>query len=382
MPGCSRLTTFINSIPLVMHTAASSLLLTTALLIGSCSRSGEAEPPAPQSPTPLTWQQPAHFPEPVYDFSLNPLTREGVELGRHLFYDGLLSRTNIIGCGTCHQQQAAFTHHGHELSHGVDDRLGTRNAPAVQNMAWQRSFFWDGGVHDLDFVPIAPIENPVEMDERLSNVLEKLRNTPHPDAKKPIDYPRMYRAAFGDSEITTARTMKALSQFMLTMVSATSRYDYYKMGDANALGALEKQGMVLFQQHCASCHTGELFSDFSYRNNGLSPLKIQDKGRFEVTGQEDDQYKFKVPSLRNAGLTAPYMHDGRYYSLEAVLDHYTDNVRPSATLDPLLVQADGTTGLPLTAGDKQALIAFLHTLSDEQFIRDTRLSDPGIGNAL
>ncbi|WP_229217106.1 cytochrome-c peroxidase [Dyadobacter luteus] len=313
--------------------------------------------------------------------SRNPLTEEGVQLGKFLFYDGILSRTNLIGCGTCHQQAAAFTHHGHELSHGVEDRLGVRNSPAIQNMAWNKSFFWDGGVHDMDLVPFNPIENPVEMDEKVTSVIEKLRKTPNAASKIPVDYPKMFKEAFGTEEINSERMMKALSQFMMTMVSATSKYDYYRSGDANAFTTQEKDGLVLFQKNCSSCHEGVLFTDYSFRNNGLMPMRNNDLGRGAITGNASDEHKFKVPSLRNVGLTAPYMHDGRYHSLEEVLDHYTDSVQKMPTLDPLLIQPNGKTGIPLSSRDKQALIAFLRTLSDDQFIRDAKLSDPGIGNA-
>lgn len=356
------------------------IILLTAI---HCKQEPEQAPdPVKTGPTSVAWTSPPGFPEPVYDLSRNPLTEEGIELGKFLFYDGILSRTNVVGCGTCHQQQAAFTHHGHELSHGVDDRLGVRNSPAIQNMAWNDSFFWDGGVHDLDLVPFNPIENPVEMDEKVLNVLDKLRKTPNPASKIPVNYPKMFKAAFGTDEINSERMMKALSQFMMTMVSANSRYDYHRAGDANGLNAQEKEGMLLFQKNCSSCHEGVLFTDHSFRNNGLAPMRNNDQGRFQITAISADKHKFKVPSLRNVGLTAPYMHDGRYHTLEEVLDHYTDSVQKLETLDPLLVQANGKTGIALSKTDKQALIAFLKTLSDEQFVRDARFADPGIGNAL
>jgi cytochrome c peroxidase len=353
--------------------------MTTAI---SCKKETEPNPEeADKDPTPVTWTKPAHFPDPVYDFSRNPLTQEGVELGRFLFYDGILSRTNTIGCGTCHQQVAAFTHHGHELSHGVDDLLGNRNSPAVQNLAWNPTFFWDGGVHDLDLLPFNPIENPVEMGEKVSNVITKLKNTPLSTTKKPVDYPAMFKKAFGTQEINSERMMKALSQFMLTLVSANSKYDYYVKGDANALNAQEKEGLSVFKANCSSCHKGELFTDFSFRNNGLVPMRINDQGRYGITGTDSDMYKFKVPSLRNVGLTAPYMHDGRFHTLEEVLDHYSDSIHKSTTLDAIFLKPDGKTGLPLTSTEKQSIIAFLRTLSDDQFIKEVKFADPGVGTA-
>ena len=368
-----------------------SILAVLLALAVSCSKkTSDPEPVAPpdDTPTPLQWTKPSYFPDPVYDLSKNPLTVEGVELGKFLFYDGILSRTDNIGCGTCHQQQSAFTHHGHDLSHGVDDKIGTRNAPSVQNMAWNTSFFWDGGVHDLDLVPPVPIQNKVEMDERVANVIAKLKQTPVAGAAKQVDYPKMFKAAFGSDSITADRMMQALSQFMMTMVSATSRYDYFVRGDASAITAQEKDGLALFKQKCTSCHAGELFTDQKFRNNGLTPNRINDQGRYAITLNADDRLKFKVPSLRNAGLTAPYMHDGRFTTLEQVLDHYAndkpgskDSIYVSPTLDPLLNVAGQKRGISLTSVEKQSIIAFLKTLNDDDFIKDKRFSDPGVGTS-
>ncbi|MCF2443498.1 cytochrome-c peroxidase [Dyadobacter sp. CY345] len=361
---------------LVLLTGAAWL----TVLVGACKSEDSVEP-EDNAPTLLVWKKPANFPDPVYDLSKNPLTVEGVELGKFLFYDGMLSRTNVIGCGTCHQQQSAFTHHGHELSHGVDDQLGKRNTPSIQNMAWNPLFFWDGGVRDMDFVPFNPIENPVEMGETVNHVLEKLRLTPDKSAKIPVDYPNMFKAAFGTPEITTERMMKALSQFMTTLVSAESRYDKFAMGDVTALSVEEKEGLILFRKNCSSCHEGELFTNFSFRNNGLAPLKNEDLGRFDVTRRESDRNTFKVPSLRNVSFTAPYMHDGRYKTLGEVLEHYTDKVTNLPTLDSAFIQKSGKTGLNLTDIEKESIIAFLRTLSDDNFIKNNAFSDPGIGNA-
>jgi cytochrome c peroxidase len=361
-----------------------------ALVVACSKKTDNPEPivPPDDKPTPLQWAKPSYFPDPVYDLSKNPLTVEGVELGKFLFYDGILSRTDNIGCGTCHQQQAAFTHHGHDLSHGVDDQIGTRNAPPVQNMAWNTSFFWDGGVHDMNMVPPVPIQNKVEMDERISNVIEKLKKTPVAGAAKQVDYPKMFKAAFGSDSITADRMMQALSQFMMTMVSATSRYDYFVRGDASALTAQEKDGLTIFKQKCASCHAGELFTDQKFRNNGLTPNRINDQGRYAITLNAGDRLKFKVPSLRNVGLTAPYMHDGRFTTLEQVLDHYAndkpgrkDSIYVSPTLDPLLNVAGQKRGISLTSAEKQLIIAFLKTLNDDDFIKDKRFSDPGVGTS-
>lgn len=342
----------------------------------ACNRTPDA--PTPTDPDPSTDKievpQPSYFPEKVYDLTTNPVTLNGFQLGKSLFYDGILSRNGTIACGTCHQQTAAFTHHGHDLSHGIDDRIGARNAPSLQNLAWSKEFFWDGGVPHLDLFPIAPIENPVEMDEKMPNVLQKLRTGKNPD------YPELFKKAFGSTEITTERFAKALSQFMVLMVSNNSRYDLYLRGTTSALTGTEKEGLSIFKQKCGTCHSGELFTDQSYRNNGLSIDRNPDQGRFTITQNPNDRHKFKVPSLRNVGYTAPYMHDGRFTTLEQVLDHYAQNVKQTPTLDGLL-QKDGKLGISLTADEKQKIIAFLKTLSDESFVQDTRFSDPGFGHA-
>lgn len=312
---------------------------------------------------PITFETPAHFPPPLYRFTDNPVTPAGFNLGKTLFYDARLSRNNTISCGSCHIQENAFTHHGHDVSHGIEDRLGIRNTPAIQNMAWAPAFFWDGGVHDLDLQPIAPIENPVEMDEKLENVLRKLRSD--------NNYPLLFQQAFGTRDITTARMLKALSQFMVMLVSAGAKYDHYLQGK-ETFTEEEKHGLQLFQEKCATCHAGPLFTDNSYRNNGVAPRPVgADSGRYNITLNMSDLFKFRVPGLRNVAITAPYMHDGRFGSLKSVLNHYSDGIEPSVTLDPLLKQ-----GIPLSETEKTKLIAFLKTLTDKEFIRDKRFAPP------
>jgi cytochrome c peroxidase len=336
------------------------LYLLLLLLALGCSPAERTEPEK-------LFEVPANFPEPIYDLSKNPITKDGVELGKALFNDPILSRNLTISCAECHSQPSGFTHHGHDLSHGIDNRKGTRNSLPVQNMAWETEFFWDGGVGDLDFVSIAPIENPVEMDEKTGNVLEKLRRT-----KK---YPLMFKKAFGSEEITSAAFLKALSQFMLTLVSADSRYDKYIRNEGEILTDDEQAGLTIFRQKCAGCHAGELFTDRSYRNNGLTIQGAMDEGRYLITANEADRYRFRVPSLRNVAVTGPYMHDGRFYTLEAVLDHYADGVQATPNLDPLLTD-NGQWGIALTATEKRQIVAFLKTLTDTSFLTDPRFAAP------
>jgi cytochrome c peroxidase len=315
---------------------------------------------------PFGFEKPANFPDPIYDFAQNPVTQEGFELGRMLFYDGLLSRDGTVSCGSCHQQSSGFTQHGHDLSHGIDDQLTLRNALPIQNLAWEPLQAWDGGVFNLDLFAIVPIEAHNEMDSSLPEVLDKLRRHPR--------YPEMFRKAFGSPEITTARFLKALSQFQLMAISANSRYDRYIRNEGVQLTSLELQGLEIFRQKCSSCHPEPLFTDGSFRHNGLAIGNPADKGRGDVTARAEDDYKFRVPSLRNVEVTRPYMHDGRLRNLQFVLEHYDHGVVDHPHLDPLLKQ-HGRLGIPLSAEEQRKIIAFLHTLTDEEFLSNPKLSE-------
>ena len=337
------------------------LLIVNGWLVGCQTTEPDAQPE-------VLFAKPANFPEPVYALDQNRPTDAGFKLGRALFYDGMLSRDGSISCAECHNQAYAFTHHQHDVSHGIDNQVGTRNSMPIQNLAWASDFFWDGGVHSLDLAPIAPIENPVEMDEKSTNVISKLRAS--------TKYPPLFKAAFGTDKINGPRFLQALSQFMLTLVSGNSRYDkWVRKEPGGTLTDDELAGLTTFRAKCSGCHAGELFTDNRFRNNGLFIQGSKDEGRAHVTELAEDKYKFKVPSLRNVEKTLPYMHDGRFYSLDAVLTHYAENVQPTQNLDPLL-QLNGRLGIALTADEKRQIIAFLKTLTDEQFLRDPRFVEP------
>lgn len=311
-------------------------------------------------------QFPSYFPEMTFDTSGNPITKNGVELGRKLFYEGRLSRNNTISCGFCHIQENAFTHHGHNVSHGVDDRIGIRNAPPVQNMAFLKRYMWDGVIHNLNEQPIIPITDANEMDSSMPDVISKLKD----DQK----YKKLFMTAYGDENMTGERILKALSQFMASMISADSKYDRMKQGK-EIFSSEESQGMALFQQKCASCHSGELFTDESFRNTGMYyNEQFKDAGRYRVTLDQKDWMKFRVPSLRNVEYTAPYMHDGRFYTLEAVLNFYSDHVEDNPNLDPQLKQ-NGHIGIAMNSHEKQFIIAFLKTLSDKNFISNPKFAE-------
>lgn len=309
---------------------------------------------------------PSYFPSLTFDTIRYPLSKNGIELGRKLFYDGRLSRNNTISCGFCHIQENAFTHHGHNVSHGIDDRLGIRNAPAIQNLAFLNRFMWDGVIHDLAQQSISPISNEDEMDSSIEEIVSKLKND--------TNYRTLFKSVFGDENINGERILNALGQFMAAMISSNSRYDAYLKKEGN-LTDEEKYGMNLFQQKCSSCHNGALFTDETFRNTGqYYDAQYKDGGRFRVTLDSVDFMKFRVPSLRNIELTKPYMHDGRFYSLEAVLNFYDQNVENQKNLDPILKQ-NGRIGIPMTENEKKAIITFLKTLTDQKFITNPAFAE-------
>ena len=234
---------------------------------------------------------PKKWPKPHYDFTKNPLTEEGFELGRKLFYDPILSANNKISCASCHSPYSAFTHIDHDLSHGIDDRIGTRNSPTLMNLAWQKTFMWDGAINHLDVQALAPISHPDEMGSNITDVVKKLSLS-----KK---YKNNFYAAFGDSLITGEKTLKCISQFLLTLVSANSKYDKVKRGEEN-FTQQEENGYLLFKTNCASCHKEPLFTSGDFAINGIQvDTSLNDFGRMKVTKLKADSLKFKIPSLRN-----------------------------------------------------------------------------------
>jgi len=314
----------------------------------------------------ISFNVPQGWPQPVYNFQTNPLTEEGFRLGRKLFYDPRLSRDNTISCGSCHQDFAGFAHSAHALSHGIDGLFGTRNAPGLFNLNWHPAFMWDGGVNHIEVQPLAPITNTVEMDESVTNVISKL--------SADAEYKQMFQDAFGDNAINSQRIFKAIAQFQGMLVSSNSKYDKYIRGEAGGtLSASEQNGLALFnQKKCSSCHVPPLFTDFSYRNNGLSyNTSLNDSGRAHITGLTTDRNKFKVPSLRNVTVTSPYMHDGRFGSLYQCLNHYNTGIIQTQNLDTLLINK-----IPMTNQEMQDIIDFLGTLRDYDFLNDPRFKNP------
>ncbi len=331
------------------------ITLSGSLLFNSCKKGVNDVP----GKTQLSFAIPNGFPPPVYDFSKNPLTEEAFQLGRMLFYDGRLSKDGNYPCASCHHQVAVFGTYDHDLSHGFNDQHTTRNAPGLFNLAWKKEFHADGKYKSLEAECLDPIQAPNEMADEMGNVLTKLRADSH--------YQEMFKQAFGSSEITIERMQKALAQFTVSMITANSKYDQVKKG-VNTFTDYEQRGYSLFQTNCASCHPEPLFTDFSYRNTGLKVASyLNDYGRMIVTGKKVDSIKFQVPSLRNVSITYPYMHDGRFASLRACVEHYGNTVQQSATLDPLLANP-----IRFTNNEIIDLVAFLRALTDSTLTKDLR----------
>lgn len=316
----------------------------------------------------IHFEVPSNFPSLEYNVNSNPLTEKGVELGKKIFYDGRLSSDGIVSCGFCHVQEDAFTHHGHTFSHGVGDHIGTRNTPPIQNLAFQKAFMWDGVASHLDLQPIIPLTSEIEMNGNFSDIITMMNSDD--------EYRKLFKVAFKTETINSEYILKALSQFMVFLTSSNSKFDKFRRGEVGGEFTDEEvDGYAIFNQKCAVCHVGDLMTDDSFRNNGLSiNPQINDFGRYRVTQLEEDKFKFKVPSLRNIEKTAPYMHDGRFFSLDAVLNHYVNGVVATENLDSNLTN-NGVLGIPLTADEKTKIIAFLKTLTDYQFLSDRRFSE-------
>ena len=335
------------------------MLFAGALLIISAT-----ENQGPGKPTYLKFAIPPSWPKPSRDiFANNKLSEEGFQLGKKLFYDGRLSKDGNFPCASCHQQFAAFATYDHDLSHGFNNKFSTRNAPGLFNLAWMPLLQWDGGINHIEVQPLSPMTAHNEMAETLDSIIYKL--------KRDTAYRRMFKAAFGDGLINSQRLLKALAQFTGSLVSANSKYDKVKRGETT-FTETEKTGYEIFKAKCNSCHTEPLFTDNSFRNTGFAMSDfLKDSGRMKITGNAADSLKFKVPSLRNASLTFPYMHDGRLYSLGQAIDHYRTGIVQSNTLDSSLKK-----GIAITNNERSYLLYFIYTLTDTSFTKNPRFAGP------
>lgn len=333
----------------------------------------------PANPVGFTLEVPDYMPRPLVD-DTNPLTVEGIALGRRLFYDPIMGRDSAISCATCHKQELAFTD-GRALAEGIRGEAGARSAMSLVNLAFNpNGFNWDGSQGKLWEQAIHPVENMLEMDEDWDAVLERLRRNG--------DYPARFRAAFGVSntlEITREMAVKAIAQFEMTIVSADSRFDrvVYKNTEffteeeqlgADSLFFVEDVPLDVLHPGCGHCHNQPSFGDNRFRNNGIENIAglddFPDNGLGNVSGSRFDNGKFRTPTLRNIALTAPYMHDGRFATLEEVIDSYAEGGHGVENEDANI------TGFPLTDRQRDAMVAFLRTLTDESLIADDRYSNP------
>jgi len=330
-----------------MKKLVGAIVFVFPLLFVACDKCEDETPAA----TSYTLVIPEGLP-PMDIPSNNPLTVEGVALGKRLFYDPILSGNNTQSCANCHLQEYGFTD-PNQFSTGIDGIHGDRNAMPLINLGWQTKFFWDGGANGLD---------PIEMHETMANAVAKLNGH--------AEYPELFKAAFGISEVTSQNIMRAIAQFERTLISGNSKYDQYMRGEV-LFTTQELNGKTIFEDmdkgDCVHCHsTGSTFSDFEFRNTGLDSISI-DEGRFRITLNESDKGKFKTPSLRNVELTGPYMHDGRFQSLLECVQHYNTGFHYSANLDPNLYFA--VKGR-MTQQEMEDVVAFLKTLTDMEFVNN------------
>jgi len=318
-------------------------------------------------PTPYELTIPEGFPDMPIPAD-NPMTKEGVDLGRRLFYDPILSADNSQACASCHAPEFSFTDSGRRFSEGINGFEGTRNAMAVINAGWLPSLFWDGRRESLEDQALEPVPNPIEMHQSWTEAAAKLNAD--------NNYPDLFFKAFGTRKIDSTLVVRAIAQFERTLISNNAKWDRYLRGEVQLTQAESKGFEIFFTEKgdCFHCHTTILFTDNLFHNNGMDTEFI-DKGLYNVTGDANDVGRFKTPTLRNLEFTGPYMHDGRFETLEEVIDFYSHDVKWSPTIDPLMKKVDQG-GIQLTEDEKFYLIAFLKTLTDTTFVNNPAYANP------
>ena len=347
-------------------------LILVIVLFSSCKKEGCTDPLAinydPDSEinngscnyfetTAYVIETPYGFPDMIIP-SDNPMTVEGVELGKKLFKDPILSANNTLACINCHLPSSSFSD-PNQFSSGVNGTLGERHASALINVGWNNSFNWDGSASSLEEQAFEPVTNPLEMHNSWKNVENTLNQHP--------EYLQLFKQAFNIDYIDSLHVVKAIAQFERSLISTNSKFDKYLRGEIS-LTASEMNGYAIFNSEkgdCFHCHGTQMFMDNQFHNNGLDIEPFLDLGLGSVTGNPSDNGKFKTPTLRNIELTAPYMHDGRFANLEEVIEHYDNGGHYSSTVDPLMKKLG--VGLLLTNQEKEDLISFLLTLTDEEF---------------
>jgi len=346
-----------------------SFVLLVVALVSGCNQPDDNDP---YITTPYVLQIPQGLPPMDAFIPLNnPMTVEGVALGRKLFYDPILSGDNTQACADCHKQETGFGD-ARRFSEGIDGSFGNRQAMTIINMGWnQFGFFWDGREATLEDQALKPVTNPIEMNAKWLEVEAKLNVN--------ADYKLLFKQAYDVDYIDSLTVAKAIAQFERTLISGNSRFDKWYNQQAIQLTESELRGFILYNGEgadCFHCHgLGGLITDNRFHNNGLDTDFSADEGRFLFTGNDADKGKFRTPTLRNIEFTAPYMHDGRFQTLEQVVDHYSHDIQASATIDPLM-ELVGNGGAQLTQQDKDDLIAFLKTFTDDGFLSNPQFSNP------
>lgn len=351
------------------------LLLAVALVLKSCKKDPEV---VQKKLTPYKFETKPWYP-PLKLPTDNPLTEEGVMLGRMLFYDPVMSSDSTLSCSSCHRQSKGFTD-GQRFSTGFQGQIGTRSAMSLSNLMWQPRFFWDGRAKTLREQVLFPIQAHNEMNMNLFDLVNRLKASKR--------YKPRFEEVFGTADITPVHVSKALEQFLVTLVSFNSPIDqlHQRKDTLNVISAAALRGLNLFMTptelggaDCFHCHSnipffGRTDLEGSMANNGLD-LTFADKGFGNVTGLETDNGRFKIPSLRNVEFTAPYMHDGRFASLEEVLDFYGDNIQLNSPNLDINIKVHNKQ-LGLSDQQKSDIIEFLRALSDEEFRTDKRYASP------
>ena len=342
-------------------------LIGLTIILSSC-RKDQALPSPTYSPTPYDLDIPANFPQMNIP-SDNPVTNEGVQLGRHLFWDVRLSGNNTISCATCHMPEYGFQDTA-AVSVGIDGIYGRRNSMVLQNLGWANDYFWDGRSTTLEEQVLMPVEDPIEMHENWSNFISEIRDDQL--------YEKMFYEAFGVVGYDSTHAAKALAQFLRTMISSNSQYDKVLRGEAVFTPA-QQAGFDSFNAlsggDCFHCHGGVLTTDHSYKNNGLDATPI-DSGRGAVTGISADNFTFKVPSLRNLEFSGPYMHDGRFATIDEVITHYSTGLQHTSPNISPLMEFSAQGGVQLDPQEMAELKLFLLMFSDPDFINNPKFRNP------
>ncbi|HQV38654.1 MAG: cytochrome-c peroxidase [Flavobacteriales bacterium] len=364
-------------------------LAIAVITLAGCRRD-KPEPTPTAIGTPYHLEIPSNLP-PMDIPADNPMTVEGVGLGRFLFYDERLSGDNGMSCATCHAPALAFTD-GKAVSKGIDSIAGNRSAMPLINLGYGQFFFWDGRAASLEQQILQPVTNPIEMHETWPSAMSKLQA----DAA----YPTLFANTFGTDQVDSLLVAKAIAQFIRTMISGNSPFDKFRRGE-DFLSTDAQVGFDLFKKEggaigqiipvagsspvvgqggadCFHCHTeaAGLFTDEQFHNNGLDTV-FADAGRAGVTNNPADMAKFKTPTLRNIMVTAPYMHDGRFATIDQVLDHYNSGGHASSTVDPFMKFTDPEMQLGLDPTKRQQIITFLNSLTDDEFLTNPAFTDPG-----